>query len=135
MKHDRGGECSAVELVCGSAKVVHLGQPAIEPLLAAERIDDNPWVIIGTLEGKRLGDLQPFWQRIRARAGLKDLRIHDLRHTFASTAAAAGQRLPMIGKLLSHTQVQTTARYAHLSVEPIETAADFVADTLDRALG
>ena len=62
------------------------------------------------LPGARLTDLQPFWQRIRARAGLNDVRIHDLRHTFASTAVAAGQGLPMIGKLLGHTQVQTTAR-------------------------
>ncbi len=95
------------------AKLVHLGQPAAELLEAAERITDNPWVITGILEGKRLSDLQPFWQRVRARAGLKDVRIHDLRHTFASTAVATGQGLPMIGKLLGHTQVQTTARYAH----------------------
>lgn len=117
------------------AKVVHLGQPAIERLKAAEQINNNPWVITGTLEGKRLSDLQPFWQRVRARAGLKDVRIHDLRHTFASTAVAAGQGLPMIGKLLGHTQVQTTARYAHLAAEPVKTAADSVADTLHRALG
>ncbi len=64
--------------------------------------------------------LQPFWQRVRARAGLKDVRIHDLRHTFASTAVAAGQGLHMIGKLLGHTQVQTTARYAHLAAEPVK---------------
>ncbi len=51
--------------------------------------------------------LQPFWQRVRARAGLKDVRIHDLRHTFASTAVASGQGLPMIGKLLGHAQVQS----------------------------
>lgn len=117
------------------AKIVHVGQPAIERLKAAEQITDNPWVITGILEGKRLSDLQPFWQRVRARAGLKDVRIHDLRHTFASTAVAAGQGLPMIGKLLGHTQVQTTARYAHLAAEPVKTAADFVADTLHRALG
>ena len=117
------------------AKIVHLGQPAIERLKAAEQITDNPWVITGILEGKRLSDLQPFWQRVRARAGLKDVRIHDLRHTFASTAVAAGQGLPMIGKLLGHTQVQTTARYAHLAAEPVKTAADSVADKLHRALG
>ena len=97
------------------AKVVHLGQPAIELLGKIERVEKNPWVIVGTKPGARLTDLQPFWQRVRARAGLKDVRIHDLRHTFASTAVAAGQGLPMIGKLLGHTQVQTTARYAHLS--------------------
>ena len=117
------------------AKVVHLGQPAIERLKATEQITDNPWVITGTLEGKRLSDLQPFWQRVRARAGLKDVRIHDLRHTFASIAVASGQGLPMIGKLLGHTQVQTTARYADLAAEPVKTAADSVADTLHRALG
>jgi integrase len=66
----------------------------------------------------------------RARAGLKDVRIHDLRHTFASTAVAVGQGLPMIGKLLGHTEVQTTARYAHLAVDPFQTAADAVSRQL-----
>ena len=61
--------------------------------------------MIGTLPGGRLSDLQPFWQRVRARAGVKDVRIHDLRHTFASTAVASGQGLAMIGKLLGHSQV------------------------------
>jgi integrase len=117
------------------AKVVHLGQPAVELLKAARRIEDNPWVVTGTLQGKRLSDLQPFWQRVRARAGLKDARIHDLRHTFASTAVAAGQGLPMIGKLLGHTQVQTTARYAHLAADPVKSAADAVAGSLQQALG
>jgi integrase len=96
---------------------------------------NNPWVITGTLEGKRLSDLQPFWRRVRARAGLKDVRIHDLRHTFASTAVASGQGLPMIGKLLGHTQVQTTARYAHLATDPIRNAAESVAASLQEALG
>ena len=112
------------------AKVVHLGQPAVELLKTAERIDNNPWVITGTLPGQRLSDLQPFWQRVRARAGVKDVRIHDLRHTFASTAVASGQGLPMIGKLLGHTQVQTTARYAHLAADPVKAAVGSVAGTL-----
>jgi integrase len=117
------------------AKLVHLGQPAIELLQAVPQIKENPWVITGTLEGNRLSDLQPFWQRVRARAGLKDARIHDLRHTFASTAVASGQGLPMIGKLLGHTQVQTTARYAHLAADPVRSAADSVASSLQQALG
>ena len=117
------------------AKVVHLGQPAIELIETAKQVADNPWIITGTLEGKRLSDLQPFWQRVRARAGLKDVRIHDLRHTFASAAVASGQGLPMIGKLLGHTQVQTTARYAHLAAEPVKIAADSVATCLRQALG
>ena len=116
------------------AKVVHLGQPAVEVLEKIERVDGNPWVIVGTKPGARLTDLQPFWQRVRARAGLKDVRIHDLRHTFASTAVAAGQGLPMIGKLLGHTQVQTTARYAHLAADPIKDAADQVASNIAASL-
>ena len=86
---------------------------------------------------KPLSDLQAFWQRVRARAraGVKDVCIHDLRHTFASTAIATGQGLPMIGKLLGQTQVQTTARYAHLAAEPVRMAADAVAQNLRQALG
>lgn len=117
------------------AKVVHLGQPAIKVLEKVERVEKNPWVIVGTKPGARLSDLQPFWQRVRARAGLKDVRIHDLRHTFASTAVAAGQGLPMIGKLLGHTQVQTTARYAHLAADPVKDAAERVASNLAQAIG
>lgn len=117
------------------AKVVHLGQPAVEVLQKIERVEKNPWVIVGTKPGARLSDLQPFWQRVRARAGLKDVRIHDLRHTFASTAVAAGQGLPMIGKLLGHTQVQTTARYAHLAADPVKDAAERVASNLAQAIG
>ena len=67
-------------------KVVHVGAPAVEYLHAAQRIDGNPWVITGTLPGKPLSDLQPFWQRVRARAGVKDVRIHDLRHTLSVVA-------------------------------------------------
>jgi integrase len=72
---------------------------------------------------------------MRVRARVKDVRIHDLRHTFASAAVASGQGLPMIGKLLGHTQVQTTARYAHLAAEPVKLAADAVAQNLQQALG
>lgn len=117
------------------AKVVHLGQPAIEVLEKIKRVETNPWVIVGTKSGAPLSDLQPFWQRVRARAGLKDVRIHDLRHTFASTAVAAGQGLPMIGKLLGHTQVQTTARYAHLAADPVKEAANQVSESIATMIG
>lgn len=116
------------------AKVVHLGQPAIDVLEKVKRVEKNPWVIVGTLPGARLTDLQPFWQRVRARASLSDVRIHDLRHTFASTALASGQGLPMIGKLLGHTQVQTTARYAHLASAPVKTAASDVSAEIAASL-
>lgn len=117
------------------AKIVHLGNVALDVLLAIPRIYGNPWVITGTKEGARLADLQPFWQRVRNRSGLKDVRIHDLRHTFASAAVAAGQGLPMIGKLLGHTQVQTTARYAHLAAAPVKAAANNISSGIAEALG
>jgi integrase len=116
------------------AKKVYLGKPAVKLLEEAPVIVGNPWVITGALPGARLTDLQPFWQRVRARAVLEGVRIHDLRHTFASTAVAAGHSLPIIGKLLGHTQVQTTARYAHLAASPAMIAADSITSVLDQAL-
>lgn len=94
------------------AKTVYLGEAALQVLRNIPSIDDNPFVIAGKLPDSHLTDLQPPWQRIRAAARLTEVRIHDLRHTFASGGIAAGENLPMIGKLLGHTQVQTTARYA-----------------------
>ncbi len=116
------------------AKTVYLGKPAMDTLRRLTPLPHNPWVICGIKPGGRLIDLQPFWQRLRARAGLKDARIHDLRHTFASAAVAAGQGLPMIGKLLGHTQVQTTARYAHLAADPVKAAAENVSSVIAQAV-
>jgi integrase len=112
------------------AKTVHLGGAALNVLRDMKRPPCNPHVIADTLPGRPLSDLQPFWRRARARAGLKDVRINDLRHTVASVAVAAGQRLPMIGKLLGHTQVQTTARYAHRAGDPVQAAANDVASII-----
>ena len=116
------------------AKEVHLGTAAVTVLSSIERQKDNPWVIVGRNEGAHLTDLQPFWQRVRGRAGLKNARIHDLRHTFASVAVSNGQSLPMIGKLLGHTQVQTTARYAHLANQPVLQAANDVSSLIEGQL-
>lgn len=107
-------------------KIVQLGEPALHVLRSIERVEDNYWVLPGRIEGGRLTDLQPFWQRVRARAGLKDVRIHDLRHTFASFAAASGMSLHMIGKLLGHSSTQTTRRYAHLAEGTVKVAANDV---------
>ena len=104
-------------------RVVPLGPEARAVLSAIPRDEDNPWVIAGRLPGSHLTDLQRPWRRIRKQAGLEDVRIHDLRHSFASRALALGESLTMIGKLLGHTQVQTTARYAHLARDSIQTAA------------
>ena len=115
-------------------KVVHIGGAAARILSRIERLDDNPWVITGKLPSSHLTDLQHPWRRIRARAELDDVRIHDLRHTFASVAVSGGQSLPIIGKLLGHTQVQTTARYAHLFNEPVKQAAGNISSSIAAAL-
>ena len=107
----------------GGRVVPPLGPEARAVLSAIPRDEDNPWVIAGRLPGSHLTDLQRPWRRIRKQAGLEDVRIHDLRHSFASRALALGGSLTMIGKLLGHTQVQTTARYAHLARDSIQTAA------------
>ena len=117
------------------AKVVHLGEPAIAVLRDIQRQDDNLWVIAGRKEGGHLTDLQHPWRRIRARAGLDDVRIHDLRHSFASGGLLVGEGLPMIGKLLGHTQVQTTARYAHLANDPVKSAANRIATRIAEVAG
>ncbi len=90
--------------------------PAVAAVLdGIPRIAGNPWVIVGQKPAAHLLSLHPIWTRLRARAGLEDVRIHDLRHSYASRALALGEGLPMIGKLLGHTKVTTTARYAHLA--------------------
>ncbi|MDG6078073.1 site-specific integrase [Erythrobacter litoralis] len=116
------------------AKEIHLGNAALAVLEKITPAADNPFVIEGRNPGAHLTDLQPFWQRLRGRAGLKNARIHDLRHTYASVAVSHGQSLPMIGKLLGHTQVQTTARYAHLANQPVLQAANDVSDLIAKSL-
>lgn len=117
------------------AKTVYLGEATITLLKALPRMDENPYVIAGKNKGTHLTDLQHPWQRIRKAAGLEEVRIHDLRHTFASGGLLVGEGLPMIGKLLGHTQVQTTARYAHLADAPVKAAATRIADRLAAELG
>ena len=117
------------------AKVVYLGDPAIAVLERIDRRDGNPWVIAGRKPESHLTDLQHPWRRIRARADLDDVRIHDLRHSFASGGLLVGEGLPMIGKLLGHTQVQTTARYAHLASDPVKSAANRIASRIAKVSG
>ena len=112
-------------------RAVPLAPSAVRLLQSLPRDDNNPWVIAGKKPGSHLTDLQHPWRRIRARAGLDDARIHDLRHSFASRALALGEGLPMIGKLLGHTQVQTTARYAHLARDTVKASAARIGDSID----
>ncbi len=94
-----------------------------------------PWLFPGETVGQPVKDISRFWARVQREADLPGVRIHDLRHTFASLLVSGGASLEMIGKLLGHTQVQTTARYAHLAAEPVRMAADAVAQNLRQSLG
>jgi len=115
------------------AKAIHLS-PAATQILDGLPRKDSPWVIRGRHKGKPLVNLSKPWIKIRARAGIADVRIHDLRHSFASVAAATGSSLPVIGALLGHKQPQTTARYAHLAADPLQQATDAVGTQLLRAM-
>src|SRR5262249_47034808 len=86
------------------AKLIYLNATAITLLRTMPQMQNNLFVIAGGKPGARLINLQKPWRRIRSKAGLNDVRIHDLRHSFASVAAGIGMGLPMIGKLLGHTQ-------------------------------
>ena len=109
------------------ARSVALSPAARKVLSALPRKSNNPWVIAGPEAGRHLSNLNSPWLVIRKRAGLEDVRIHDLRHSFTSRALALGESLTMIGKLLGHRQVQTTARYAHLVRDSVKTSAARVA--------
>lgn len=91
---------------------------------ALPRTAGNPCIIEGKLPGAHITDLQHPWRRIRALARLDDVRIHDLRHTYASVAVSGGMPIQMVGRLLGHTQLQTTLRYAHLADDPVRAAAE-----------
>ena len=116
-------------------RIVVLARPAIAILAALEPRSDNLWVLPGRRAGQHLVNLSKPWRRIRGRASLPDVRLHDLRHTFGSVSAGAGVSLHLIGKMLGHSQPATTARYAHLANAPVRRAVDLVAEEIETALG
>lgn len=126
-------------------KKVFLNAPALEVIINIERIEGNPYVIIGRKPGTHMINIRKPWLRIRERTtaailadnagkGINDVRIHDLRHSFASAAFGGGQTLSIIGKILGQSDVQTTARYAHLADSPQRQANEAVGATLAAAM-
>jgi len=117
------------------ARRIPLPPEARAVLASLPRTVGNPFVIEGKLAGTHITDLERPWRRIREGAGLDGVRIHDLRHTYASNAVCSGMAIQMVGRLLGHTQLQTTLRYAHLADEPVRRAAEENAALLGAALG
>ena len=117
------------------AKTIYLNPPALQVL---EKLRDgtagSEWVLKGRLTNGHLVGIRKAWYRLRSKASLEDVRIHDLRHSFASVGAASGLSLPVIGRLLGHTQAATTQRYAHLASDPLQQASDLVGERLAGAM-
>jgi integrase len=122
-------------------KVLQLSPAALRLLASLPRLDGNPYVFPGGRlaqdgsPGRPVRDLQVPWERVRSLAGFPDLRIHDLRHSYASLLAANGTPLLVVGKLLGHRRASTTERYAHLADDPLRLANERVGNQLaDRLL-
>jgi len=128
---DRGaGELRLRDTKTGPRRVP-LTPTAVELLDGIERIAGNPWVFPGKNPGSRVARLANHWQVLREKADLPDVRLHDLRHSYASRALAVGESLSMIGKLLGHVKVETTARYAHLARDAEKVAAARIAGSIE----
>ena len=111
-------------------RMVPLTAPVKRVLEGVPRSPDDPWVISrGNGNGRPL-NLSYYWEAVRERAGLHDVRIHDLRHSYASRALALGESLSAIGRLLGHRHVVSTARYAHLMREAEKAAAARVGESI-----
>lgn len=116
-------------------KPVLLGAAALLILDRLVRVQGCPYVIPGKKPGTPRSDLKRPWGVIRRHAGLDDVRIHDVRHTFASFGASGGIGLTIVGRLLGHKDVKTTNRYSHLADDPLRRAADSVGNALAAAMG
>lgn len=116
------------------AKVIFLNAAALEVIQSLPRLSNNLHVIPGTRVGAPFVGLDKIWVRVRASARLDDVRLHDLRHSFASIGAGDGLSLQIIGALLGHKHAATTARYAHLAADPLRAANDAIGAKINAAM-
>ena len=115
-------------------KPLYLSAAAQKVLADLPRVEGNPHLIAGAKDGAPRSDLKKPWAAVSRAAGLEGLRLHDLRHSFASFGAGASLGLPIIGKLLGHSQPATTARYAHLDADPMRRAVDTIGSAIAGAM-
>lgn len=140
-----GLKCSEVDFQFGmlrketsktGAKVIPLARAALQ-ILEDQRqwaSGNQLWVFPGQRGEGHFDSLNKEWSRIRIAAGISDVRLHDLRHTYASFGAAGGVGLPLIGGILGHRQASTTQRYAHLADTPLRAAANVIAGEIAASL-
>ncbi len=125
---DFEGKCLRLPDSKTGAKTVYMNGPALQLLSGIDQKEDNPHVLPGKFTGQPLKGLTGPWDRIREKADLEDVRVHDLRHSFASFGVGLGLPLQMVGKLLGHAEIATTERYAHLADDPIRQANERIGD-------
>jgi len=118
----------------GKPRAIALNGPALALLRAIPRTD-NPYIFPSPVNGKPSASLFFPWDRIRKRAGLKDVRLHDLRHSYASFLVNQGISLYVVQGLLGHAHSRTTQRYAHLAHETLQDAAELVGDVVGNGNG
>lgn len=116
------------------AKGVPVGESVLTFIKDLPRLSGNPYVFPGQIEGRPFVGLARVWKRVSARAGIENVRIHDLRHSFGATSAAAGNSLLLLGAILGHRDPKTTQRYAHLARDPVRAAADQVSGLIAAVL-
>jgi integrase len=124
-------------------KLVPLGAPALALLSELPRVDGNPFVLPAARQRRanhaagpqHFVQVQTAWEQVTKSAGIEDLRLHDLRHGFASVGAIGGDSLYIVGKLLGHADATTTQRYAHLGADPLRAVADRISGQVAAALG
>lgn len=117
------------------AKVIPTGAPAREVLASVDTIKGSEFVFPAASGDSHFQGVEKIWRKARTAAGFPDLRLHDLRHSFASVGLARGDTLPVIGAILGHADVKTTSRYAHLADDPVKVAADAISRSVPAAFG
>lgn len=115
-------------------KPLYLNAPALDVLANLPRQPGNPYVVCGRLNGRAYVGLSKVWNRVRAAAGLPGVRLHDLRHSYASVGASGNNSLLILGKLLGHKHAATTERYSHLSANPMRVANEAIGRRIKSAL-
>jgi len=106
-------------------KYIILNEHALAILSTIPTLKGNPYVIVGSKKSHHFVGLKKVWRALRTAANIQDVRIHDLRHSFASLAINhGGSSLPLLGNILGHSDPKTTARYAHIAADPARTIAE-----------